>query len=163
MQQRSLGDGLDVAAIGLGCMGMSFAYGTADEDEARATLLAAVDAGVTMFDTADMYGPYTNERLVGATLQPVRDRVVIATKFGNRTLPDGTRTIDGTPEYVHEACDASLQRLGVDVIDLYYQHRVDPTVPIEETVKSRGRPRTLRTSTRCCAPTTWWASATRPR
>ncbi len=134
MEHRTLGDALDVSAIGLGCMGMSFAYGTADEDESRATLLAAVDAGVTMFDTADIYGPHTNEILVGSTLQAVRDRVVIATKFGNRTLPDGTRTIDGRPEYVRKACDASLQRLGVGVIDLYYQHRVDTTVPIEETV-----------------------------
>lgn len=134
MQQRTLGNDLQVAAVGLGCMGMTFAYGSADESEARATLLAAVEGGVTMFDTADMYGPYTNELLVGSTLEPVRDQVVIATKFGNRTLPDGTRTIDGTPEYVRNACEASLQRLGVDVIDLYYQHRVDTSVPIEETV-----------------------------
>ena len=134
MEHRTLGTALDVTALGLGCMGMSFAYGTADEDEARATLLAAVDAGVTLFDTADMYGPYTNELLVGSTLKPVRDRVNIATKFGNRTLDDGTRTIDGTPEYVHQACDASLERLGIDVIDLYYQHRVDTNVPIEETL-----------------------------
>ena len=134
MDTRTLGDALDVAPLGLGCMGMTFAYGTADATEARATLLAAVDEGVTLFDTADMYGPYTNEQLVGATLQPVRDRVVIATKFGNRTWPDGTRTIDGTPAYVRSACDDSLDRLGVDVIDLYYQHRVDTSVPIEETV-----------------------------
>ena len=134
MEHRTLGQDLNVAPIGLGCMGMSFGYGTADEAEARATLLAAVDAGVTMFDTADMYGPFTNEMLVGTTLQPVRDQVIIATKFGNRTMPDGTRTIDGTPEYVREACDASLQRLGIDTIDLYYQHRVDTSVPIEETV-----------------------------
>ncbi|MPZ74700.1 MAG: aldo/keto reductase [Nitriliruptorales bacterium] len=138
MQQRTLGDALDVAAVGLGCMGMSFAYGAADEHEARATMRAAVDAGVTLFDTADAYGPYTNEVLVGSTLQPVRDRVIIATKFGNRTMPDGTRTIDGRPEYVREACDASLQRLGVDVIDLYYQHRVDSSLPIEETVGAMG-------------------------
>ena len=119
-------------------MGMTTAYGGRDESEARATLLAAVDAGVTLFDTADVYGPHTNELLVGPTLQPVRERVTIATKFGNRVLPDGSRTIDGRPEYVHEACDASLQRLGVDVIDLYYQHRVDPDVPIEETVGAMG-------------------------
>lgn len=134
MHQRTLGNDLQVPAMGLGCMGMSFGYGTADEREARATLLAAVEAGVTMFDTADVYGPYTNEVLVGSTLRPFRDQVVIATKFGNRTWPDGTRTIDGTPQYVREACDASLQRLGVDVIDLYYQHRVDTSVPIEETI-----------------------------
>ena len=134
MEIRTLGGALDVGALGLGCMGMTFGYGTADEGEARATLRAAVDAGVTLFDTADMYGPYTNEKLVGAALRPVRDRVVIATKFGNRTHADGTRTIDGTPAYVHQACDDSLQRLGVDVIDLYYQHRVDTSVPIEETV-----------------------------
>ena len=134
MDTRTLGNALDVAPLGLGCMGMTFAYGTADATEAKATLLAAVDAGVTLFDTADMYGPYTNEQLVGAALQPVRDRVLIATKFGNRTWPDGTRTIDGTPAYVRAACDDSLERLGIDVIDLYYQHRVDTSVPIEETV-----------------------------
>jgi aryl-alcohol dehydrogenase-like predicted oxidoreductase len=134
MEQRTLCGNLEVPAIGLGCMGMTWAYGNTDEAEAKATLLAAVDAGVTMFDTADVYGPFTNERLVGATLRPVRDRVLIATKFANRILDDGSRVIDGRPEYVHEACDASLERLGVDVIDLYYQHRVDPNVPIEETV-----------------------------
>ena len=138
MDNRTLGDELAVAPLGLGCMGMTFAYGTADESEAKATLLAAVDEGVTLFDTADMYGPYTNEQLVGATLRPVRDRVVIATKFGNRMWPDGTRTIDGTPEYVRSACDDSLDRLGIDVIDLYYQHRVDTSVPIEETVGAMG-------------------------
>src|SRR5688572_3448040 len=132
MQQRTLGRDLQVGALGLGCMGMSFAYAGADEQESRATLLAAVDAGINLFDTADIYGPYTNEVLVGETLRPIRDRVLIATKFGNRTLDDGTRTIDGSPEYVHQACDGSLQRLGVDVIDLYYQHRVDTSVPIEE-------------------------------
>lgn len=135
MQQRQLGSqGLEVSAIGLGCMGMSVAYAGADETESRATIRAAVDAGVTLFDTADVYGPYTNEQLVGAELAPFRDQVVIATKFGNETLPDGTNRINGQPDYVHRAVDASLARLGVDVIDLYYQHRVDPNVPIEETV-----------------------------
>ena len=134
MEQRTLGGHLTVSSLGLGCMGMTWAYGPTDEAEARSTLLAAVEAGVTLFDTADVYGPHTNEELVGSTLQPVRDQVLIATKFGNRILPDGTRTIDGTPEYVAKACDASLQRLGIDVIDLYYQHRVDANVPIEETV-----------------------------
>ena len=138
MEQRTLGDGLQVSAQGLGCMGMTWAYGSVDESIARETLLAAVDAGVTLFDTADVYGPFTNEELVGSTLQPVRDQVLIATKFGNKILPDGTRTIDGTPAYVHQACDASLQRLGIDVIDLYYPHRVDANVPIEETVGAMG-------------------------
>ena len=135
MEQRALGgQGLTVSEVGLGCMGMSFAYSGAVEEESRATILAAVDVGVSMFDTADMYGPHTNELLVGEVLRPVRAEVAIATKFGQVTLPDGTRGLDGSPAYVHEACDASLQRLGVDVIDLYYQHRVDPNVPIEETV-----------------------------
>lgn len=135
MKHRTLGQqGLEVGTIGLGCMGMSFSYAGADENESRATLLHAVEGGVTLFDTADVYGPHTNERLVGATLRAVRDDVAIATKFGNVRSPDGTRGVDGRPEYVHEACDGSLQRLGVDVIDLYYQHRVDPDVPVEETV-----------------------------
>jgi aryl-alcohol dehydrogenase-like predicted oxidoreductase len=135
MEQGALGgSGLHVSAVGLGCMGMSYAYSGADEDESRATLLAAVDAGITLFDTADAYGPHTNEVLVGETLRPVRSEVLLATKFGNVQLPDGTRKIDGSPAYVHRACDASLRRLGTDVIDLYYQHRVDPAVPIEETV-----------------------------
>ena len=135
MEQRTLGDqGLEVSALGLGCMGMSFAYMGADEAESRATLAQAVERGVTLFDTADVYGPHTNERLVGDALGPVRDRVRIATKFGNRLSAEGEQFVDGRPEYVREACDASLARLGVDVIDLYYQHRVDPDVPIEETV-----------------------------
>lgn len=134
MKTRKLG-GLEVSAIGLGCMGMSAgAYIGAGEDESRATIEAAIEAGVTLFDTADVYGPYTNEVLVGEVLRPHRDRVVIATKFGNETLDDGSSRINGRPEYVRAAADASLRRLGIDVIDLYYQHRVDKTVPIEETV-----------------------------
>jgi aryl-alcohol dehydrogenase-like predicted oxidoreductase len=138
---RTLGDAaagadLDVSAIGLGCMGMSEFYGTADEGEAVATIHRALDLGVTFFDTADMYGPFTNERLVGKALGGRRDGVVLATKFGNVRDPadPSNRRVDGSPEYVRAACDASLERLGVDHIDLYYQHRVDKTVPIEETV-----------------------------
>jgi aryl-alcohol dehydrogenase-like predicted oxidoreductase len=116
-------------------MGMSEFYGTGDETEAIATIHAALDAGVNFLDTADMYGPFTNERLVGRAINGRRDEVVLATKFGNVRGEDGARLgIDGRPEYVRSACDASLQRLGVDVIDLYYQHRVDATVPIEETI-----------------------------
>ncbi len=135
MEQRSLGSqGLQVSAVGLGCMGMSWGYAAPDPAESRATIARALDAGVTMFDTADSYGPHTNEEFVGEALRDVRDDVVIATKFGNVIRADGSRTIEGRPEYVHQACDASLRRLGIDVIDLYYQHRVDPNVPIEETV-----------------------------
>jgi aryl-alcohol dehydrogenase-like predicted oxidoreductase len=138
MKTKTLGTGsaaLEVSAQGLGCMGMSEFYGTADEAEAVATIERAVELGVTLFDTADMYGPFTNERLVGRALAPHRDRVVIATKFGNVRGENGERLgIRGDAEYVRQACDASLQRLGVDHIDLYYQHRVDKTVPIEETV-----------------------------
>jgi aryl-alcohol dehydrogenase-like predicted oxidoreductase len=133
MQTRELG-ALRVPAMGLGCMGMSEFYGSADEDEALATIRRALDLGVTFLDTADMYGPFTNERLVGRAIAGRRDEVVLATKFGNERGEDGARLgINGRPEYVHRACDASLQRLGVDVIDLYYQHRVDTTVPVEET------------------------------
>jgi len=124
-----------VSALGLGCMGMSTSYGPADRTESHATLHRALDLGVTFLDTADAYGPHTNERLVGDAVRGRRDRVVVATKFGFRRQPDGTPIgISGRPEYVREACDASLQRLGVDAIDLYYQHRVDPATPIEETV-----------------------------
>lgn len=119
--------------MGLGCMGMSFAYGAADEGESGATLLAAVDAGVTFFDTADMYGFGANEELVGRVLRPHRDRVVIATKFGNRRHHDGRMSVDGSPQWVRQACEDSLRRLGMDVIDLYYQHRVDTSIPIEQT------------------------------
>ena len=128
--------GLAVSALGLGCMGMSEFYGTADESEAVRTIHRALDLGVTLLDTADMYGPFTNERLVGGAIADRRDQVVLATKFGNVRDPDDPtlRRIDGSPAYVRSACDASLQRLGVDHIDLYYQHRVDRSVPIEETV-----------------------------
>ena len=120
--------------MGLGCMGMSEFYGTGDEDESIATIRAAIDAGAGFLDTADMYGPFTNEGLVGRAIAGRRQEVVLATKFGNERNPDGSRVgINGRPEYVRKAADASLARLGVDHIDLYYQHRVDPTVPIEDT------------------------------
>ena len=136
MKQRKLGaDGPLVSEIGLGCMGMSAYYGGRDEAESIATLRRAVELGVTFFDSADMYGLGENEKLVGRVLGPVRDHVVIATKFGNTWDDQGKRgPVRGDPAYVKAACDASLQRLGLDVIDLYYQHRVDPNVPIEETV-----------------------------
>jgi aryl-alcohol dehydrogenase-like predicted oxidoreductase len=133
MQTRALGD-LTVSAQGLGCMGMSEFYGAADQGEAERTIRRALDLGVTLLDTADMYGPFTNEQLVGTAIAGRRQEVVLATKFGNERAPDGRRLgVNGTPDYVRRACDASLQRLGVDVIDLYYQHRVDATVPIEDT------------------------------
>ena len=136
METRYLGpDRLAVSALGLGCMGMSEFYGTADESESIAVISAALDAGCTFLDTADMYGPFTNEQLVGKAIAGRRSEVVLATKFGNERRPDGSRVgVNGRPEYVRQACEASLQRLGVDRIDLYYQHRVDTTVPIEETV-----------------------------
>jgi len=133
MQIRQLRD-LAVSAQGLGCMGMSEFYGTGDQAEAERTITRALDLGVTFLDTADMYGPFTNERLVGQAIAGRRDEVTLATKFGNERGEDGSFLgINGRPEYVHAACDASLQRLGVDVIDLYYQHRVDTAVPIEDT------------------------------
>jgi aryl-alcohol dehydrogenase-like predicted oxidoreductase len=136
MKRRELGSqGLEVSALGLGCMGMSEFYGRADEGEAVATIHRALDLGVTFLDTADMYGPFTNEELVGRAIAGRRDEVVLATKFGNVRGKDGAFLgIEGSPDYVRRACDASLARLGVDVIDLYYQHRVDTGVPIEETV-----------------------------
>ncbi|KQY56174.1 aldo/keto reductase [Aeromicrobium sp. Root495] len=137
MPTRTLGttSSLAVSALGLGCMGMSEFYGTGDEAEGIATIHRALDLGVTFLDTADMYGPFTNEQLVGRAIASRRDEVQLATKFGNERRPDGSRVgINGKPEYVRSAADASLQRLGVDHIDLYYQHRVDPDVPIEETV-----------------------------
>jgi len=136
MQKRKLGgEGLYVSEQGLGCMGMSEFYGTADEEEAVATIHRAIELGVTFLDTADMYGPFTNEKLVGRAIADRRDKVVLATKFGNeRTEDGGFLGINGRPDYVRKAAGASLQRLGVDHIDLYYQHRVDKSVPIEETV-----------------------------
>ncbi len=133
MRQRTLGQGLSVAELGLGCMGMSQSYGAPDDKESVATIHRALDLGVTFLDTADAYGPFTNERLVGKALKRRRDEAVLATKFGNQRLPDGSRTVNGRPEYVRAACDASLKRLGTDHIDLYYQHRVDATVPVEDT------------------------------
>jgi aryl-alcohol dehydrogenase-like predicted oxidoreductase len=133
MRTRTLGQGLTVPEIGLGCMGMSQSYGIPEDQESVATIHRALDIGVNFLDTADAYGPFTNERLVGGAIAGRRDEVVLATKFGNQRLPDGSRTVNGRPEYVRQACDASLERLGTDHIDLYYQHRVDPAVPIEET------------------------------
>ena len=133
MRQRTLGQGLSVAELGLGCMGMSQSYGSPDDQESVATIHRALDLGVTFLDTADAYGPFTNERLVGGAIKGRRDEVVLATKFGNQRRPDGSRAVNGRPEYVREACDASLKRLGTDHIDLYYQHRVDRTVPVEDT------------------------------
>jgi aryl-alcohol dehydrogenase-like predicted oxidoreductase len=137
LDKRTLGttSPLTVSALGLGCMGMSEFYGTGDEATGIATIQRALDLGVSFLDTADMYGPFTNERLVGKAIAGRREEVQLATKFGNERAADGTRVgINGRPEYVRSACDASLQRLGVDHLDLYYQHRVDRTVPIEETV-----------------------------
>ena len=135
--QRTLGSqdtALEVSQLGLGCMGMSEFYGTSDEQTAIDTIHRALDLGVTFLDTADMYGPFTNERLVGRAIADRRDEVVLATKFGNERGEDGAFLgVNGRPEYVRAACDASLQRLGVDVIDLYYQHRVDTTVPVERS------------------------------
>jgi len=137
MQKRKLGNsGLEVSALGLGCMGMSMSYGPAgDKQEMISLLRTAVDRGVTFFDTAEVYGPFTNEELVGEALSPIRDQVVIATKFGFKLDPNGERPwvgVDSRPEHIKEVADASLQRLKIDTIDLFYQHRVDPDVPIED-------------------------------
>jgi aryl-alcohol dehydrogenase-like predicted oxidoreductase len=136
MEKRTLGSqGLTVSALGLGCMGMSEFYGPADDAESIATIHRALDLGATFLDTADMYGPFKNEELVGRAIKGRRSEVVLATKFGNVRGDDGSwKGINGAPAYVRSSCDASLRRLGVDVIDLYYQHRVDPATPIEDTV-----------------------------
>ena len=138
MNSRTLGGaGPEVSEIGLGCMGMSAFYGQADEGEARATIARALQLGCNFLDTSDMYGPHTNERLVGSAIAGKRDEVFLATKFGIKLIKDDdliNRTVDGSPEYVRKSCDDSLQRLGTDYIDLYYQHRVDPNTPIEDTV-----------------------------
>src|SRR5437016_594254 len=135
MENRKLGAGLEVSALGLGCMGMSEYYGGRDEGEAIATIHRALELGINFLDTADMYGVGRNEELVGRAIRGRRDRVVLATKFGNVRAKDGKLLgINGKPEYVRQCCEASLRRLGVDVIDLYYQHRVDPYTPIEDTV-----------------------------
>jgi aryl-alcohol dehydrogenase-like predicted oxidoreductase len=138
MHTRQLGP-LRVSAMGLGCMGMTPIYGEPDEGECIATVHRAVELGVTMIDTADMYGNGRNEELVGRALQGRREGVVLATKFGNIRTADGKPDVNGHPDYVPQACDASLQRLGVETIDLYYLHRVDPKVPIEDTVGAMGR------------------------
>jgi aryl-alcohol dehydrogenase-like predicted oxidoreductase len=135
MKHRVLGQSLQVSSIGLGCMGMSEFYGAHDDAESLSTIHRALDLGVSFLDTADMYGPFTNEKLVGRAIKGRRDQVVVATKFGNERRDDGSWVgINGRPDYVRKACDASLQRLGVDHIDLYYQHRVDKDTPIEDTV-----------------------------
>jgi aryl-alcohol dehydrogenase-like predicted oxidoreductase len=136
MQRRTLGrEGLTVSALGLGCMGMSEFYAGRDDAESIATIHRALDRGIDFLDTADMYGPLTNERLVGIAIRGRRDAIVLATKFGNQRGEDGGFLgVNGRPDYVRKSCDSSLQRLGVDHIDLYYQHRVDRSVPIEETV-----------------------------
>ena len=136
MQTRELGrSGLKVSAMGLGCMGMSAFYGTRDDDESLATIDRALELGVNFLDTSDMYGPHTNEMLIGKAIAGRREKFIIATKFGIVRGPDpNDRSINGRPEYVRQACEASLRRLGIDTIDLYYQHRVDPNTPIEDTV-----------------------------
>ena len=140
MEKRKLGThGPEVGAIGLGCMGMTPLYGTPDPEEAKRTIHAAIDAGVTLIDTADAYAGGKNETLVGEALKDRREQVCLATKFGNIRHDDGTRSVSGDPEYVVEACDKSLRRLGVETIDLYFVHRIDPNVPIEDTVGAMKR------------------------
>jgi aryl-alcohol dehydrogenase-like predicted oxidoreductase len=141
MKKRTLGNDLEVSAIGLGCMGMSFAYGSTDEKESLATIDRALELGVNFLDTADIYGPHTNEELVGKALKGRREKFVLATKFGIVFDPTnlGIRGINGKPEYVHQAVEASLKRLEIETIDLYYLHRVDPATPIEDTVGAMAR------------------------
>src|SRR5258706_2801664 len=141
MQKRKLGNSnLEVSALGLGCMGMSFGYGPAGEKQEMISLIrSAVERGVTLFDTAEAYGPFTNEELLGEALAPFRDRVVIATKFGFKFGPDGAQTgLDSRPAHIREVAEASLKRLKVEAIDLFYQHRVDPDVPIEDVAGGAG-------------------------
>jgi aryl-alcohol dehydrogenase-like predicted oxidoreductase len=141
MERRKLGtNGLSVSALGLGCMGMSYAYGPADEQDSLQVLRRYLELGGNFLDTAEVYGPYENEELLGRFLREVpRDSVIVATKFGFRIGSDGIRGVDSSPENVRRACDASLRRLGIETIDLYYQHRVDPKVPIEETVGAMAK------------------------
>jgi aryl-alcohol dehydrogenase-like predicted oxidoreductase len=138
MKKRKIGN-LSVSAIGYGCMGLSGTYGASDDKAAIALLRNVVELGVDFFDTADAYGPFRNEELVGEALAPVRDKVIIATKFGQEFLPDGSRRVNGRPDYVRSACEASLKRLGVEKIDVYFAHRIDKTVPIEDTVGEMSR------------------------
>jgi len=140
MENRKLGtQGLEVPPVGLGCMGMSIAYGVRRDEDGIATIHHAIDRGAAFLDTSDAYGNGKNEDLVGKAIAGKRDKVILATKFGNLRLPDGKTAINGKPEYVIEACEASLKRLGTDVIDLYFQHRVDADTPIEDTVGAMSR------------------------
>jgi aryl-alcohol dehydrogenase-like predicted oxidoreductase len=135
MKHRTLGDGFEVSAIGLGCMGMSEFYGDSNDEESVATIHHALDTGVTFLDTADLYGSGHNERLVGRAIAGRRDEIQLATKFGYRRDGD-RRLVDNSPEWIRTACDASLERLGIEQIDLYYMHRRDPDVPVEESVSA---------------------------
>ncbi|HEY1645193.1 MAG TPA: aldo/keto reductase, partial [Candidatus Saccharimonadales bacterium] len=138
MNMRKLGDELEVSAIGLGCMGMSWVYGKGDDEESTRVIHYALDHGINFLDTADIYGPLKNELLVGKAIKGRRDKVILATKFGNEIDEQGNRTgkVNGSPAYVRKRIEDSLKRLGTDYIDLYYQHRVDPNTPIEETIEA---------------------------